>query len=1087
MALTVGKYTFSAWLRRGIGLHINEADTLGAGGGAVKERATVPIDVLVNTAPVHKDFALMAPGDVLGINPDAVLRCEPRDWVTDFEPNYLAFVEFYEEDLPWRYTPAHAVGDRFRPWLALVVLKEPTVDGPGEFVGHDRQLPLRSITVASTASLARPDQSWAWAHVHTNDGFPAATDFERFLESLETPDHPNSDRIISRLVCPRHLEPNTAYGAFVVPAYETGRLAGLGHDSAAIAAIDAQQAAWGASGGVELPVYFRWRFRTGENEDFESLVRKLVPRRADPRVGVRPMDGEKPGWGIVHGTEIGAILPADEKQSVVGLEGALKAPTTQSRPVAMDPTLPFFAELEGKLNEAADWADSPSGANLPVITPPIYGQYHALRDRVDVTHGDWLDALNRDPRTRSSAGLGVRVVQANQDDYVARAWTMVQKILEANRLVRLLAYAMHVSSGVYLNLGARLSPPDKVAFFAPLLRKVLGSPTTLQHQLSASTLPPAAVSGAMRRLVRPRGAVARRVLAGDASFNLGALVAGMAAGTLTAAPPKKVPGDLATDTEVDGRLPSRAPVAPWLRWLVRFRWLVLLILLLVLLLLGLLTNAWLLVVILAVVAVVVAVVVLAAAASRVTVADTSAALAAAVVDPAALATAISAAPPRPDFHLVETDPVRTPPVAAGTQVTTTVDTTSGSATAVQLTDVSTFTPTSPGQDSVEAHAFRWAAYAFGERLALCVEEPARQPFDLINADTKLSAAINPLVAFPRRAAAEVTLVFDPTWLTQPEHLVPAMAYPDFDDPMYAKLRDLSSELLLPNLKLILPDTLTLLETNPPFIESYLVGLNYEFGKELLWREYPTDRRGSYFRQFWDVKGIIVEPTGASAADAAELGREIIPLDQWPSASLLGAHKNPKRPPGDQLVLTVRGELLEKYPNTFVYAQKAHAATDAHGHVLPDPVVAEVASDADVAREIKFPAFKATVDPDIAFFGFDLTIEAARGDADPRTAADDWGWFFVIQQLPGEPRFGMDVSFTPDDDPTTPLSWDDLAWTLFPGDPAFVDTGVPPTGLLPAAPGEALAQWGTDSARMASILYQRPVMILVHAAEMLEGL
>lgn len=24
--------------------------------------------------------------------------------------------------------------------------------------------------------------------------------------------------------------------------------------------------------------------------------------------------------------------------------------------------------------------------------------------------------------------------------------------------------------------------------------------------------------------------------------------------------------------------------------------------------------------------------------------------------------------------------------------------------------------------------------------------------------------------------------------------------------------------------------------------------------ESLWREYPTDQRGSYFRQFWDVSG-----------------------------------------------------------------------------------------------------------------------------------------------------------------------------------------------------------------------------------------
>src|SRR5262249_51390758 len=149
---------------------------------------------------------------------------------------------------------------------------------------------------------------------------------------------------------------------------------------------------------------------------------------------------------------------------------------------------------------------------------------------------------------------------------------------------------------------------------------------------------------------------------------------------------------------------------------------------------------------------------------------------------------------------------------------------------------------------------------------------------------------------------------------------------------------------------------TLLETNPPFIESYLVGLNYEFGKELLWREFPTDRRGSYFRQFWDVRGIIAPPSGASPADIAESGREVIPLDQWPPESALGTHRNPRRPPGDRVVLTIRGELLKKYPNTLIYAQKAHPALDAQGNALPDPVVKDVTSEADVAAEIEFPSF-----------------------------------------------------------------------------------------------------------------------------------
>jgi hypothetical protein len=190
-----------------------------------------------------------------------------------------------------------------------------------------------------------------------------------------------------------------------------------------------------------------------------------------------------------------------------------------------------------------------------------------------------------------------------------------------------------------------------------------------------------------------------------------------------------------------------------------------------------------------------------------------------------------------------------------------------------------------------------------------------------------------------------------------------------------------------------------------------------------------------------------------------------------------------------VVLTVRGDLLKKYPGTLIYAQKAHIARDADGHPQPtrDPVIATVESEEDIENEIKFPVFKASVDPDIRFFGFDLSVEQANGDNDPQTESDDWGYFFVIQQLPGEPRFGMDITFSPDDDATTPITWNDLAWTLFADGQTFIDTSVPPSPFVPAGPGESPGQWGSDSARMASILFQTPVMIAVHAREMLEGL
>jgi hypothetical protein len=1083
MTITVGKYTFSAWLRRGIGRTIGETDTLGAGDGTAKERATVSVDVNVNAQSVHKDFALLGPGDVIGIAQTMVVRTEPHDWVTDFEPNYLAFIEFYDEDFLWRYTPAGPAGDRLRPWIALAVLEEDDEGHQGEFVLTKRQMPLQSIVVSAQASLPPFAQTWAWAHVHTNESFAGETDFEKFLESLGTPDSPNADRIISRLMSPRRLKANTAYSAFVVPVYETGRLAGLGRDPKG---VSAQKPAWtGAPGSVELPVLYRWRFRTGEDEDFESMVKRLEPKVVDSRVGIRDMDGEQPGWGLTAGTDIGQILPADEKQTVVGLEGALESPSTKSKPTSVEATRPFFGELQSVLNFPERRRNTPATAALPVVAPPIYGEYHALQHTIDVTRAGWVNALNRDPRTRVAAGFGVSVVRENQESYVARAWAQVQAVLQANRIIQLAAYAMRVGESVYRNLAASFTAEHAVSYFGPVLSKVRGSPTTLRHLLNASTLPPAAVSGAMRRLLRPRGVIARRVAAADAAFTHDALVRGLATGTLTAAPPKQPSADLATDTTVTAGLPGSTPTSPAAS-ILRHRLLLLIIVLVLLLAIGAMTGAWPLVAVAGAVAIVAY---FAASAPAKAGSSDGATGPGAIVAPSAVAAAVEHAPPRTAFRFVETDPVVAPRARPGTQLTTSVATTSSSGNAVRFSSIASMTPAAAGADTVEAKAFRAAATALEQRLGVTVPVVERPAFDLANANTKLLAAVNPLAAFPRRVASGVRLGFDPSWLLAPEHLVPAMAYPDFDDPMYEKLRDLSSQLLLPNLGLIPPNSITLLKTNPGFIEAYLAGLNYEFGKELLWREYPTDRRGSYFRQFWDVRGIIAEGTGEDPAVVAERAKDITPLDTWTSTSLLGSHRNPLRPPGEQVVLTIRGDLLKKYRNTLIYAQKAHLARDAAGNPEParNPVIAPVASDADVQREIKFPVFKASVDPDIRFFGFDLTVAQARGADRPQLETDDWGYYFIVQQLPGEPRFGMDVSFAPDDDPTTPVTWNDLAWSLFPESLSFIDAGVPPQSFTPAGPGESLSQWGTDSARMASILLQAPVMIAVHAKEMLEGL
>src|SRR6202022_352385 len=98
-------------------------------------------------------------------------------------------------------------------------------------------------------------------------------------------------------------------------------------------------------------------------------------------------------------------------------------------------------------------------------------------------------------------------------------------------------------------------------------------------------------------------------------------------------------------------------------------------------------------------------------------------------------------------------------------------------------------------------------------------------------------------------------------------------------PMYEPLKKKSIELFLPNINLVAPNSITLIETNQKFIESYMVGLNYEFGRKLLWRGYPTDQRGSYFRQFWDVRSYVPSP-GETPAQLSEKLKDIPPIHQW---------------------------------------------------------------------------------------------------------------------------------------------------------------------------------------------------------------
>jgi hypothetical protein len=209
MANPIASYSFLPWLRQGIANKISATDL----DASVKLRATIPVELELTgdglaqpvTQPITSHVQLFGPGDILGIESRAIIKTEPNHWITNFEPNYLPYIDFYDEDFPWRYTPAapDSTRQRLRPWIALVVLKE------GEFEDRTnrRGKPLPLITVADTNVFPPAEQLWAWAHIHVNRSLTAsdseivATDMAAVLPRFQATLNQNADLAYARLIC----------------------------------------------------------------------------------------------------------------------------------------------------------------------------------------------------------------------------------------------------------------------------------------------------------------------------------------------------------------------------------------------------------------------------------------------------------------------------------------------------------------------------------------------------------------------------------------------------------------------------------------------------------------------------------------------------------------------------------------------------------------------------------------------------------------------------------------------------------------------------------------------------------------------
>ena len=341
-----------------------------------------------------------------------------------------------------------------------------------------------------------------------------------------------------------------------------------------------------------------------------------------------------------------------------------------------------------------------------------------------------------------------------------------------------------------------------------------------------------------------------------------------------------------------------------------------------------------------------------------------------------------------------------------------------------------------------------------------------------------------------------------------DELHPVKWYPEFHRPMYHFLRAMSQEYILPGLENVPQNTVGLLQTNRRFIEAFMVGLNHEMASELRWREFPTDLRGSYFRSFWDTSIYSVDESEKIQFRNAEIGlklleqiqkkygddfntfpkieatyiiatpneiekevadayesaiekwlltrdedKDIDRLVNWKRGNRLGDNPAPgkltnQEEDQNQMVLLIRGELLQKFSNTLIYLVKKK--------VGGGPNLEQNA-------ERKHPVFEGALPPDIVFIGFPITkAEAAE-------------YFVVFEERMDEIRFGLDE--TPEGQTPGPEE-NDFSWQHF--------STLPPEGYLDGNQPSIFTQEWNNAAFIGKVMTQKQVRAAVELKKLLPG-
>lgn len=901
-------YTFLPWVRQGMTGVITVEDSLDEN---ITNYISLPVSLKITTNELNeKDvyenrnkpkLRFYGPGDITDIDQRQIIRTDPPHLTTDFEPYYFPSIEFDRPDFPWLFTPAAANSeDKLRPWICLVVVCKDKVT-----LSHNH-----IVLKCPRGELPDLKESWAWAHAQIIGDSANIGEIDKGLT-------------LSRLVCPRKLEPNSQYYACLVPTFKAGLDAGLGLKVDYTKLIPA----WSSEDldkQIEIPIYYYWEFSTGEAHDFESLVRELlnnVNKELPAGVGTRRVDISS--LQQIFKNCLNLEIP--DMDNIVDIEGALLPARSE-----------FIQWNENAQEALRKLVNPPQAAKSKTVGPPIYGGIHAATDMVAEKGGKpyWLRDLNIDPRYRIAAALGTLVVQDQQDQLMASAWEQIANIKSANQVILQSQLAVEVSTKISDKHLKNMNIIKLLQIAGPAHQRLKDSPFTISKEVSMIGLPKSLFSTSTRIVSRPKGPIGHRI-------------------------------------QQLGRIPQQIQITK-------------------------------------------------------KVAEKEIL----VVTPHTLPERSKIVALNKETLIVDDDKIDE---------------------LIQDKNL---------QKAIRIHRSNIEkGWGLAEKAINEFEEEKNKPF-LKNKD-ELIKQLDPTTTIPARLHERVKII-----KSTAENSVSTRSFtnsqgptsdqdlityePKFPHPMYEALRDLSQDLLLPGIEHAQPNTIALLQTNSRFIEAYLVGLNHEMSRELLWREYPANLRGTYFQHFWE--------------NLSKAQEGINPVHEWDSSKCLGQNLVGSSM-DNRLVLLLRSDLLRRYPDAIIYALEAawEDTVDPQKRVHTFGV------------NTKLPIFQGTLKPDISFLGFDLTVEEAKGDDSNRA-----GWFIVIEQRPTQPRFGLDKS------DSTGKNNNNLSWSyiekkdcLDEGNYIRISDFLKDKSLK--LDNETL---GGNSAQIASITLQKPFRVFIHASVLL---